>query len=197
MYLKYKIVILSLILINLTTCNYTYHKRIYTKNEIYPYYYKQFDDMQAVNSKNVVVKSVVKDTLNIDHTINELAEKQISVLKLWATWCTPCIANMSEYVNLKDRYKSKKNIRFYTVSLDDRFSDWKKFINKNDWKVDHYWAGSNQKSQIYQLTYEAIDSMVLITLPHYLIINKNGKVLENNNANNKARLEEVIKKIAK
>ncbi|MFM2392228.1 MAG: Thioredoxin [Bacteroidota bacterium] len=144
-----------------------------------PYYLTQYEDMNNVNTKNSLITTVVRDSSNREFKINELSENHISVIKLWATWCIPCIKSMPEFERIKNQYEMNQKLRFYTVSIDYEYEDWKKSINKREWKVEHYWAGFNQKSQIYHLTYEIFENMVLSTLPNYIIIDESGKLKEN------------------
>ena len=86
---------------------------------------------------------------------------------------------MPKFQRLKEQYEWNKHIKFYTVSLDHKFDHWIEMIRKRDWKVDHYYSGSNSKSQIYQLAYEVIEQMVTIALPNYVVLDRNGKLKEN------------------
>ncbi len=178
-------------------CKYSQKETSY--DHVYPHYHTQYADMQSVNSKNNVITTVVKDTTNTDFRIDHLSKNTISVIKLWATWCSPCIESMPEFQSLKEEYQSHKNIRFFTVAIDDSFEHWKRMIAKRDWKVDHYWAEHNEKSQIYQLSYELSDSLVVVTLPNYIILGESGKLKENivTNGQTKKYLKEVVKKLAK
>ncbi len=175
-----------------------YPKQAEKEVYVFPEYHHQYADMLNVNKKNNIITTIIKDTLNTDFELNELSKNNFSVIKLWATWCSPCIASMPEFQDLKNQYSSHKNIRFFTVSIDDSYEYWKKMIAERNWELDHYWAGPSEKSQIYHLTYELSDSMVLATLPNYIILGENGVLKENiiTNKDTKEYLKEVVNKLA-
>lgn len=180
-----------------SNCN-SQKQGIDTKN-IDPTYLTEYEDMNKVNTKENIISTEVKDSTNQVFKINELSKDHISIIKLWATWCAPCIETMPEFQRLKEQYEWNKQIKFYTISLDHKFDHWLEMIRTRDWKVDHYYAGSNSKSQIYQLAYEVIEQMVTIALPNYVVLDRNGKLKENiiTDGNAETVLNELLITISK
>ena len=180
-----------------SNCN-SQKRGIDTKN-IDPTYLTEYEDMKKVNTKDNIITSEVKDSTNQVFKINELSKDHISIIKLWATWCAPCIETMPEFQRLKEQYEWNKQIKFYTISLDHKFDHWLEMIRTRDWNVDHYYAGSNSKSQIYQLAYEVIEQMVTIALPNYVVLDRNGKLKENiiTDGNAETVLNELLITISK
>jgi thiol-disulfide isomerase/thioredoxin len=193
----YKLIfILALISVLNTNCH-TQSKEN-SQPPVDPSYLKQYKDMMAVNSDKTVITAVVKDTFNREIKVNELSENRIAVIKMWARWCAPCIESMPDFQALKEKYKDNKNLHFYTLAIDHSFEEWKNFISKKDWKVDHYWAGENEKGQVYHLGYELMDNMVLLSLPNYIILDKKGMILENlkTDKNTEENLLKLLERIA-
>jgi hypothetical protein len=64
---------------------------------ILPHYTLQYEDMKKVNAKDNVITAIVRDSLNQAFQVNELTKDQITVIKIWATWCSPCIESMPKF----------------------------------------------------------------------------------------------------
>jgi thiol-disulfide isomerase/thioredoxin len=190
------IIILTLVSVLNTNCH-TQSKEV-SKSQVDPRYQKQYEYMMSVNSDKTVITAVVKDTFNRELKVNELSENRIGVIKLWARWCAPCIESMPDFQDLKEKYKDNKNLHFYTLAIDHSYEEWKNYISKKDWKVDHYWAGENEEGQIYHLGYELMDNAVPLALPNYVILDEKGMILENlaKDKKTKENLYKVVEKIA-
>lgn len=99
----------------------------------------------------------------------------IYILNFWATWCQPCVEELPEFVELKNRI-SNKSINMIFVSLDfERQLEQKllPFLEKNelpgeiivlkqdgmnDWigKIHQHWEGSLPMTLIYTKEKEAV-----------------------------------------
>ena len=106
-------------------------------------------------------------------------------LNFWATWCRPCISEMRSMEELHQRYKGQAV--FLAVTTED-VEKIKKFKAENDFTFE-----------FAKLDVEYIDAFV-ITLPTTLLINREGKMLyEEEGAriwtsyNNEEKLKECLK----
>jgi len=81
----------------------------------------------------------------------------------WASWCGPCIAEMSSIQKLKDRLKGT-DVAFVMVSFDDEKNKASSFMAKRDYDFDIYFPGEQ-----YPFTTSAI--------PATFIVDKNGKTV--------------------
>jgi thiol-disulfide isomerase/thioredoxin len=159
-------------------------------------YMKQFEDMKKVNAKDNVITAIVRDTVNQAYQVNDLTKDQITVIKIWATWCGPCIESMPKFEALREKHK---NIQFITISIDQKYEHWKEMIDKKNWNLDQYWAEGGEKSQIYHLAYEISESMVTAILANYVILDKNGMIIENivTDENRESNFNKALERIAK
>ena len=73
--------------------------------------------------------------------VNSLKGKVI-FLNFWATWCSPCVAEMPDINNL---YKGlgNENIVFLMISVDDDFVKAKKFAEKRRFSFNVYYPASS------------------------------------------------------
>ncbi|THD66641.1 TlpA family protein disulfide reductase [Robertkochia marina] len=104
------------------------------------------------------------------------------VIDFWATWCGPCLKDAPNYKKLAEKY-TDKNIRFISVSLDHDIETWREFLTKRKWTKDQYWYGKTDEDPFLSLAYSESSykgmSMVLITIPKYVLISPTGEILMN------------------
>ena len=57
------------------------------------------------------------------------------ILSIWATWCSPCVAEMDALQTLQDRYRSDSGIAFLAVSIDEVDAPVRAMVEKHGWNV--------------------------------------------------------------
>jgi thiol-disulfide isomerase/thioredoxin len=93
-------------------------------------------------------------------------------IDVWATWCMPCRKEAPYFDALKDKYKHK-NIEFVSISIDKTTEEWLEFLALKNLKANHFIAPDIQ---------HFLDAFQIKTIPHFLIIDDNGNLI-NNDAN--------------
>lgn len=107
---------------------------------------------------------------------------------VWASWCGPCVREIPYAEKLQEELKGK-DIIFLCVSVDENENSWKNIVKQKNIGGTHVrsYNEANNVSTLYN-----IDG-----IPHYLIIDKNGKIVDNNakrpSQGVKADLEELLK----
>jgi len=91
-------------------------------------------------------------------------------IDVWATWCMPCRKEMPFFDALKDKYKHK-NIEFISISIDQKHEDWLEFLTLKNLKQNHFLATDIQLF---------LDAYMIKTIPHFLIIDDKGNLINNN-----------------
>lgn len=96
---------------------------------------------------------------------------KIIFLDFWASWCKPCIEQFSHSKKLKEEYEGK-DIVFINIAVDDEEEKWLKMIEKRKIGGVNLFAGdkSSNLSTMYNIN----------GIPHYVLIDKEGKIIENN-----------------
>ena len=67
-------------------------------------------------------------TLDGKHTkLGPLAGKQLTLVNLWATWCTPCVGEMPALSKLRDKYKAR-GVEVVGIDVDEEPAQVRKFL---------------------------------------------------------------------
>lgn len=132
----------------------------------------------AINdtSPNFVRKSISGDMIELANYQN----KTFVLLDFWASWCLPCLKEIPKMKEIYEKY-NEKGLTIIGISLDKTKDSWSTTISKN--KLDA-WAqilssetnekdDKNNKLSRYDLAHLYNCS----TIPFYVLINKEGKVV--------------------
>ncbi len=82
----------------------------------------------SIVKPSLLSSSEMKTIANFDWELKQLNEKlfnlktaegKVIIINFWATWCPPCIAEMPDFENLYQKYKSNEDVVFLFVSNED------------------------------------------------------------------------------
>ncbi|MGB1241449.1 MAG: TlpA family protein disulfide reductase [Chitinophagales bacterium] len=95
---------------------------------------------------------------------------KVVYLDFWASWCKPCMEQMTHAPQLKEYFK-EQDVAFVYLSSDDSDGQWKKNIARLQVGGDHYLMDENLKDSAY--------TKLLVTgLPRYVIIDREGEIAD-------------------
>ena len=104
----------------------------------------------------------IKD-INDNEKVISSSENKILLFNFWATWCAPCIKEIPELIELKEKFKN--NIEVYFVSVDYNIKKTvPKFLRKN--KLENLSIFNDEKLKIS-------NKFGVKVMPTTVIINKN------------------------
>jgi thiol-disulfide isomerase/thioredoxin len=107
--------------------------------------------------------------------IDNFRDKVVYV-DFWGTTCGPCLQEFRDFTkSLKDRYAQRDDIKYLYVGQGNEYI-WHEQIKKYNVTGDHIFMDEKDYEKLYQLSTN--DSLVL--MPHYLIIDKKGNIVEPN-----------------
>ena len=100
----------------------------------------------------------------------------------WHTGCKPCLEEFEYMPLLKEKFKRHKDLVFLYLGKDrsapgEKFR-WKKMIDKKNLSGFHYFMTYKKFDTSWNESVN--DNTIIQAFPHYLIIDRNGKILDNN-----------------
>lgn len=124
----------------------------------------EYEDPNTTSSTNVT---------NVQNTsLTEIFKKykgKVIYADFWASWCVPCRAEMPDAATLKDKLKGK-NIVFLYLGYNDKEKAWLKAREQIGIQGEHYLLND-------KMIKEANDLFGINSIPHYAIIDKDGKII--------------------
>ncbi|WP_443938401.1 TlpA family protein disulfide reductase [Pedobacter sp. MW01-1-1] len=100
---------------------------------------------------------------------------KVVVIDTWATWCSWCIENLPHYVELKEKFKERKDVVFLTISIDEP-------VKKYEWMYTlpnvNLLGFQNLLASRKQSTFQ--QDYMITGVPRYMVIDKAGKIVSVN-----------------
>lgn len=112
---------------------------------------------------------------NASVTLKDVLKKykgSVIYLDFWASWCGPCKREMPYSSKLKEEYKGQ-DVVFVYMSTDKNGAQWESMIAQLNITGENYRASPSVKQEIVQ-------QFNLQYIPRYVLINKEGKVADDN-----------------
>ncbi|TXE07061.1 TlpA family protein disulfide reductase [Seonamhaeicola algicola] len=129
------------------------------------------EKQKAIPSYNLILKDENGTIFNFETT-----KGKIVLVNFWATWCPPCIAEMTSMQKLYKDYKDK--VTFVFVS-DESFNVVNPFLEKNNYTFKVYQPVTNYNN-IFKVS--SIPKTFLINQKGNVIIEKTGAANWNSNS---------------
>lgn len=120
-------------------------------------------------SNELILTNLKNDTLTYNNLLKNNNGKWLYI-DFWASWCKPCRKTMPESNKLKKEFK-EENIEFIYLSLNDKKENWKKAI-----EVDGILGSQNYFIENGNVS-KVIEDLGVKTIPHYLIYNPKGELV--------------------
>ena len=97
---------------------------------------------------------------------------QVIYLDFWASWCGPCKREMPYSQELKKKLAGQ-DVAFVYMSTDKNATKWKEMVDQMDITGEHYRLNQSIKQEVFE-------RFNLQYIPRYILINKEGKVADDN-----------------
>lgn len=113
------------------------------------------------------------------------------LINFWATWCKPCVQELTAWNNVYDEWKKETGVKVIAVSVDDARTASKvaPFINGKRWEFEIY---IDQNGDFKR-------AMNVNATPHSFLLDKDGKIVWMHNSyapGDEDKVFEVLKKVA-
>lgn len=114
---------------------------------------------------------------------------KIIYMDVWATWCGPCRREIPFAKKLEEEMKGK-DVVFLSISVDKDIEAWKKLIMKEEMGGVHLISTGDFESDIAK-------QYNIKGIPRYIIIDKEGKMIDADAARPSGDAKEVLEKLLK
>lgn len=143
---------------------------------------------EETNDSSDVHVEFVDSPNNLDE-LAKLYSGKIIYVDVWASWCGPCLREMKPSAELKTKFAKDAPITFVYINVSDNAARWKNTIEAKEIIGIHIRANE-------QLVGELESKYELSTIPRYLIIDKNGEVVDDRAPRpSDDRIEEQLKSL--
>lgn len=151
-----------------------------------------------LTSKNQATKNNASVELNselkfktVDKFLGKLHSKhkdKVIYIDIWATWCSPCRAEIPFSIELQDYFKDKP-IAFVNLCLSSNKRDWEKVVSQKHIKGDNYFF-NEEETDLF------ISSLRFAGYPTYMIMDKRGNLINRNapRPSSGAEIKSMLKK---
>ncbi len=143
-----------------------------------------------------LVLNLSKDTVSFSFS---LQVQKIKVIDLWASWCQPCLKEIIISQDKRERIANKYDVEFLYLSLDKDTQMWiDKSIDLYDFLPDYkqFKILNQKKSKL--IKFLNLKASYGITIPRYIILDRNNKIIDNNAPKpSHKKFEDIIRKLYK
>lgn len=120
-------------------------------------------------SDKLILTTAKNDTTTFSNVLNINKGKWLYI-DFWASWCTPCRRTMPESKKLKKEL-GNQNVELIYLALNDKRENWTKAISADGISnCQNYFIENGNVSKV-------IEKLGIKTIPHYLIYNPNGELV--------------------
>lgn len=111
------------------------------------------------------------------------------LIDVWATWCGGCINQKPLFSELASKFRDYDDIQFVSISVDSSIESWRNYLAKN-----------NKPSNVIELNIkngmktEFGAEYSINFIPKYILINKEGKIIDANIQKPSTELEIILNK---
>ncbi len=148
------------------------------------------DNEQKQKEDDTTIKNIKLDEIESLF----LSHKQgLTIINLWATWCSPCVAELPYFGNIYKRYP-KEQVHLYLLNIEGKEAEEKKlkpFLKKNPLPCPVYLLEDGTPTDLEKVLKTEISG----ALPTTLIYNSNGKLIKKiENPITEEEIEKILNK---
>ncbi len=131
----------------------------------------------------------LNDLTDHQHNISEWQGK-ILIINFWATWCTPCLKEIPDFVALQNHYAAQ-GVQFIGIAIDDK-EPVAEFVTTN--KINYpILLGGEQGMTLARQLGNNVDAV-----PYTVIVNQQGQILHKHPGEfSREQIQEVITPLLK
>ncbi|WP_248723303.1 TlpA disulfide reductase family protein [Seonamhaeicola sp. ML3] len=99
---------------------------------------------------------------------------KVIFIDTWATWCGPCINHRPKVLKFAEKYKNNDEVEILLISVDSSKDKWLSFLEKEKQEFGKNLFIENGMQTEFGNNYN------IKSIPRYILIGKNGKIINSN-----------------
>ncbi|MFA7379642.1 MAG: TlpA disulfide reductase family protein [Bacteroidia bacterium] len=136
---------------------------------------------------------VLKDLNGKNKNVSDYAKSgKITIISFWATWCSPCVKELSNIQGLIDDWRNNYDVQLVAVTIDNA---------KNSLKVKPFVEGKGWDYDVlFDINEDLKRALNAPSVPYTILLDKTGNIVYTHNGyveGDEFELEKKIKEIAK
>jgi thiol-disulfide isomerase/thioredoxin len=113
---------------------------------------------------------------------------KVVFIDVWATWCGPCLSQRPNVLQFAQKFSENKDLEILLVSVDSSKKKWVSFLDKeNEEFVTNLFIENGMRTDFG-------NSYNIKSIPRYILIGKNGKLINSNIHEPSMAVEKEIEK---
>jgi thiol-disulfide isomerase/thioredoxin len=136
-------------------------------------HYKKVKDYLTnpeISSKTIMDSIRTSDAKEVFSSLLAKHKDKVLYIDCWATWCSPCRAEMPHSKKLMQKFEGK-DIEFIFLCIDSEKDGWKAMLSELQISGTHYFLNKAESSALRNI-------LGISGVPHYLLIDKNGVIVK-------------------
>ncbi len=109
------------------------------------------------------------EKFNLNQLIKEKYKGKVVYVDIWATWCSPCRAEMAPAQELHKLFHDNKDVKFVNICMKSPLKSWTKIVANGEINGDNYFFDDD-------LSDEAAAQLLSGGYPTFILIGKDGKI---------------------
>lgn len=147
---------------------------------------------KSIESPELVSEAILKDAsgTSVDKIIENLLEThkgKVIYVDTWASWCAPCLAEFPNSKKLMEEMEGQ-DVVFVYICINTKEKAYKAVLDKFQLGGEHYFLDQNQSID-FQTVFN------ISGIPFYILIDKDGSVIEKGSHLRPAMVKEKIEKL--
>jgi thiol-disulfide isomerase/thioredoxin len=108
----------------------------------------------------------------------------ILLINFWASWCKPCIEEFPYENQLVEKYRDKP-VKIINICIETPLEKWEEYIDRFGLKMENYFANDVWTKKL-KIQFD------IQSLPHALIVDRNGNIVENRSRRASNGVDELL-----